>query len=331
MACIIASLIVIIGGIAVISELVYQKHRAAQLEMASSERPAAQTLRDKLETPVVIGQQQFSKSSQKDTNSTDEDKKTVDTTEETVVEHQKQETKDAQVTPGSENQGGEGAHGEVNTPVVVNNGRKVAIDAGHQAKGNSEQEPIGPGASETKPKVASGTHGDASGLDEYQLNLTVSLKLRDELVKRGYEVYMVRETHEVDISNKERAELAAASGSDILVRIHANGDTNTSISGALTMAPSGDNPYLSRDLITRSTNLSQEIITGFCQATGAKNLGVQGYNNMSGINWTQIPVTIVEMGFMSNQDDDLHMADDVYQNKMVQGIANGIDAYYQLP
>ena len=123
------------------------------------------------------------------------------------------------------------------TPTPEGNGRKIAIDAGHQAHGNSEQEPIGPGASQTKAKVASGTTGRTTGVTEYQLNLDVALKLRDELEARGYEVYMIRETNDVDISNAERAQLAAESGSDILIRIHANGSDNTSVAGTLTMAP----------------------------------------------------------------------------------------------
>ena len=109
------------------------------------------------------------------------------------------------------------------------NGQKIAIDPGHQAQGDSEQEPVGPGSDQTKAKVASGTHGDTSGLNEYELNLAVSLKLRDELAARGYEVYMIRETNEVNISNRERAEMAAAAGADILVRIHANGSADTSV------------------------------------------------------------------------------------------------------
>ncbi len=64
-------------------------------------------------------------------------------------------------------------------------GLLVALDAGHQAKGNSEKEPIGPGAAESKAKVAGGTSGVASGLKEYELTLQVTLQVRDELEARG--------------------------------------------------------------------------------------------------------------------------------------------------
>lgn len=213
-------------------------------------------------------------------------------------------------------------------PELSGTGKKVAIDPGHQAKGNSEQEPIGPGASQTKAKVASGTSGRTTGVAEYELNLAVALKLKEELANRGYEVFMIRESHDVNISNAERAKMAAESGGDILIRIHANGSENSGVSGALTMAPSQANPYMEGSMVQQCQKLSKEIIEAFCEATGANNQGVYQTDEMSGLNWCTIPATIVEMGYMTNPEEDTRMQTEEYQELMVQGMANGIDRYF---
>lgn len=208
------------------------------------------------------------------------------------------------------------------------NGHIVAIDAGHQRKGNYEKEPLGPGSSEMKAKVSSGTQGKYTGVEEYVVNLDVSLLLRDELESRGYQVVMVRETHDVNISNAERAAIANNSGAEIFIRIHCNGVDNTSVRGALTMAPTVSNPYVG-GMASECKRLSQVILDEYCAATGFRNRGIQYVDNMSGINWCKIPVTIVEMGFMSNKEDDQMLVNPAMQVKMAEGIANGVDAYFE--
>ena len=209
------------------------------------------------------------------------------------------------------------------------NGHIVGIDPGHQSESvdMSALEPNGPGSSEMKAKCSTGTQGTYSGVPEYQLNLEISLQLRDELEQRGYQVVMTRTDNETAISNMERAQYAAAQRSEIYVRIHANGDDSHTASGALTMSPSQNNPYIPQ-LFDQSNHLSQCIIDSYCAATGFQNLGIQYTDTMTGINWSTIPVTILEMGFMTSQNDDLKMNDTEFQKTMVQGIANGIDSYF---
>lgn len=202
----------------------------------------------------------------------------------------------------------------------------IVIDPGHQTRGNSEKEPIGPGASETKAKVTGGATGVSTGQTEYNLNLKVALKLRDALVAKGYTVIMTRTTNDVNISNSERAKIANEAGAAVFIRIHANSVDSSSVKGVLTMCQTSSNVY-NGDLASESYKLSKAVLNNFVEETGAVNKGVTRTDTMSGINWCTVPTTIVEMGFLSNPEEDELMATDEYQDKMVAGMVNGIVEY----
>lgn len=204
----------------------------------------------------------------------------------------------------------------------------VVIDAGHQRKGNYDKEPLGPGSEKMKAKVSSGTKGKYTGLWEYELNLTVSFLLQEILLDRGYDVVMIRTSHDVDISNAERAAIANSLEADIFIRIHANGSDNREINGIMTLCQTQENPYNSH-LYSRSRLLAELVLEQMIYTTGANRRYVWETDTMTGINWCQVPVTIVEMGYMSNEKEDRLLATAEYQQKLAEGIANGIDQYFE--
>ena len=202
----------------------------------------------------------------------------------------------------------------------------IAIDPGHQRKGNYDKEPNGPGSEELKAKVSSGTAGVSTGIPEYELTLAVSLYLKEELLARGYDVVMIRETHDIDISNVERALVANEAKADAFIRVHADSSSNSSVNGVMTICQTPNNPYNS-EWYEESYNLSKLVLEEVVKETGAKKRRIWETDTMTGINWTTVPTTILEMGFMSNPEEDELMATEEYRKKIAVGVANAIDRY----
>src|SRR5690625_3340997 len=76
----------------------------------------------------------------------------------------------------------------------------IVLDPGHQERPNLEQEPIGPGAVETKPKVVGGTTGVVTNKPEYELTLEASFLLQEALEEKGFNVILTRESNQVNIT-----------------------------------------------------------------------------------------------------------------------------------
>lgn len=208
----------------------------------------------------------------------------------------------------------------------VGEDKMIVIDAGHQQTANSETEPIGPAATETKVKATTGNTGVTTGIAEYELNLQIADKLEAELTSRGYTVKMIRTSNDVDISNATRAEYANNLNADAVIKIHSNGSTDASASGVMTVCQTSSNPYNS-GIYDKCKDLATDVLSGLLAATGAKSDGIWETDTMSGINWSTVPVTIVEVGYITTPSDEQLLVTDEYQDKISKGIADGLDKY----
>ena len=202
----------------------------------------------------------------------------------------------------------------------------VVIDAGHQATQDSAQEPIGPGSSTMKPKVASGATGHFTHIPEYKGTLAIALDLRTLLQAQGVKVVMVRTTNNVDIPNSQRARIGNDAHADLVVRIHQDDAwPSQGVHGVLTEYPSG-NSWV-RPIQTPSHAAADLMESAMVRVTGAANRGVRGVDNMSGFNYSTVPSIIVECGLLSNPAEDHKMATPAYRQKLADGLSAGVMAY----
>lgn len=206
------------------------------------------------------------------------------------------------------------------TPVVV-------LDPGHSGKVTGGYEPIGPGARERKSKDTSGAQGCVTRVNEYQLTLKIAKKLQAELKKQGYKVILTRKDNKTAISCVQRAKIANKAKADVYLRIHANDVDFSSANGALTISVSRRNRFVSSKMAKKCYALSKAVLDSYVKATGCRCEYIWENDSMSGNNWSKVPTTLIELGYMSNPTEDRKMQSASYQKKMVKGLADGIRKY----
>lgn len=205
---------------------------------------------------------------------------------------------------------------------------KVALDPGQQEKAMTEDEPIGPGASTTADKMSYGATSTTTGKREHEWSLAFTVKVKEELMARGYEVFMTREESNVELSNADRAKLANESGAKIYISIQADAASNVDAKGIYAQIPSKSNSFIGT-MYEDCKSMAGFIQSALIAATGAKDRGLSETDKVATLNWSKIPVTVLQLGFMSNKEEDKNLWSEDYQKKMVKAICDGIDAYFE--
>jgi N-acetylmuramoyl-L-alanine amidase len=209
-----------------------------------------------------------------------------------------------------------GAAGQTPSPVVV-------VDPGHDLRANPDTEPIGPGSSTLKIKDGGGTHGVVSRMREADLNLRVALRLRPLLQRAGIRVVMTRtRTAGTSMGNIARARIANRAGAALFLRIHADGSTDPSARGTHTLHPALRRGWTD-DVYAPSRGAARTVQTELVRALGFPDRGLQERSDFTGFNWANVPVILVEMGFMTNPTDDRLLATAAYQRRAALGLCRG--------
>jgi N-acetylmuramoyl-L-alanine amidase len=207
----------------------------------------------------------------------------------------------------------------------------VVIDPGHDARANLEQEPIGPGSSETKIKDGGGTSGVVTGTPEAVVNLAIAKRLRKLLERAGIEVVMTRtKTEGVSMGNIARAKIANEADAALFLRIHADGSTDTSVRGTHTLIPAFHRGWTD-DIYSSSASAGRIIQAAIVRRLRSRDRGLQERSDLTGFNWSDVPSVLVEVGYLTNPAEDRLLDTNSYRRKAARGLCEGVLRYLELP
>jgi N-acetylmuramoyl-L-alanine amidase len=201
---------------------------------------------------------------------------------------------------------------------------RIVIDPGHDSRANPATEPIGPGSRTRKIKDGGGTSGVVTGTPESVVNLEISLRLRRLLRADGYCVTMTRTRQTgVSMGNVARARIANRAHAALLVRIHADGSTDRSRRGSSLLYPAFHRGWTD-DVLPESKTAAGILQRELVRALGSRDLGTVARSDLTGFNWSDVPVVLAEVGFLTNPTEDRKLTSRAYQRRVARGLAQGI-------
>jgi len=199
----------------------------------------------------------------------------------------------------------------------------VVLDPGHDLRANPVTEPIGPGSATRKIKDGGGTRGVVSGTIEAELNLAVSLRLRTLLQRAGVRVVMTRtRTSGTSVGNVVRARIANEADAALFLRVHADGSPSAAARGTHTLYPALRTGWTD-DVYAASRRAAEVMQAELLRALGFPDRGLQERADFTGFNWADVPVIMVELGFMTNPTEDRLLATGAVRQRAAAGLCRG--------
>jgi N-acetylmuramoyl-L-alanine amidase len=198
----------------------------------------------------------------------------------------------------------------------------ICLDPGHGtvAAVGRQTEPIGPGSSVRKIKDGGGAPGEAP------VALAIALRTRALLQRDGYRVAMTRTGPTYAGGNIARARFCNARHAALMIRIHADGSSSSSQHGLKTLVPALRRGWTD-DIYARSLRAGRDVQTALIRTTRATNDGVLFRSDLTGFNWANVPVILVETGFMTNPTEGRLLRSAAYQLKIARGLVAGTQAF----
>ena len=202
----------------------------------------------------------------------------------------------------------------------------IGIDPGHQSKQNLSLEQNYPNSKVMKAKVSSGTSGVFTKIPEYKLNLEVGLLLKKKLEVQGATVVMTRNKNDVNISNIERAKITNKANCNMVIRLHANGSEKSTVRGYSILIPG---TLHTKSIVPQSKKFAETLDQHLKKNISIESDGIISRNDLTGFNWSTTPVVLLEMGYMSNKQDDKIMSTKEFKTSVVEAISESLIEYYK--